>query len=261
DARDAALPLACFNLALKQEGDGMDCALVSVLCGFAKEKGMTADCEKLVKTEWALTQALQWRINAITPSHILSELALLCPHPVLWDSLRGDVYAMLETYLARVSASASHRPSTVVQALFAVVIRMWATSPPSPIPPPTPEDAAAHPDYWRIVALLSAPSEGNNDFTLDAAPHFTRDFAASNEHAAESLYSADVSLDGSLYSSADESLYSDDAPESLHAERLYKSYFTNAVAEQGFEAAEISVANATLWWLPAELAPLRVFEF
>ncbi|KAJ1468846.1 hypothetical protein T484DRAFT_2225110, partial [Baffinella frigidus] len=161
---DPALPLACCSLGLKWELGSP--AKISDLCRLATEKmGFVLQDQALVQMELSLVEALSWGIDAVTPSHIFANLLALS-HPPL-PNLRNTVDFFLQVYYMYIAPHAAHRPSTVVQAIFAAVAGLS-------LPPPaatTAEDSDSA-DYHLILALLLQYTKGDYTSPLDPSHAF-----------------------------------------------------------------------------------------
>jgi len=156
---DPALPLACCSLGIKWE-----CAAPTVpkdMCRIAGKMGMVVADQALVQMELSLVEALNWSIDAVTPSHLLANILLLS-HPPM-PHLQTSAEFMLKVYYTYVAPHAMHLPSTVVRSMLAAVAGI---APPPPVDTAEPSD---HADYRRILALLLQHTEGRNIAPLSAS--------------------------------------------------------------------------------------------
>jgi hypothetical protein len=149
-ALDPALPLACCSLGIKWECAAP--ARCEDLCRLVEKMGIVLPDQALVKMELSLVEALNWSIDAVTPSHLLANIQLLSHPPI--PNLETSVEFMLRVYYTYSAAHAVHLPSTVVRAIFAAVAGI---SPPAPAAVAEPSD---HADYRRILALLLRYTKG-----------------------------------------------------------------------------------------------------
>jgi len=161
-ALDPALPLACCSLGIKWE-----CAApanLKDLCRLAKKMGIALEDQALVQMELSLVEALNWSLDAVTPSHLLANIQLLSHPPMPTLELKNVVDFFLKAYYKCVAPHAVHRPSTVVRAIFAAV---------AGIPPPPPATAAEpsdHADFRCILVLLLQHAKGQYASPLSAMP-------------------------------------------------------------------------------------------
>jgi len=167
-ALDTALPLACCSLGIKWE-----CAApanIKDLCRLAEKMGIVLEGQALVLMELSLVEALNWSIDAVTPSHLLANIQLLSHPPI--PNLQTSIEFMLKAYYRYVAPFAVHLPSTVVRAIFAAVAGI------SP-PPPAAAEPSDHADYRRILALLLQYTKGHYTSPRSAC----RTMPASDEQA------------------------------------------------------------------------------
>jgi hypothetical protein len=133
---------------------------ISDLCRLATEKmGFVLQVQALLQMELSLVEALSWGIDAVTPSHFIANLLALS-HPPL-PNLRRTVDFCLQIYYMYIAPHAAHRPSTVVQAIFAAVVGLSPETGPSH---PEESDSA---DYHLILALLLQYTKGEYTSPLD----------------------------------------------------------------------------------------------
>ncbi|KAJ1464649.1 hypothetical protein T484DRAFT_3134244, partial [Baffinella frigidus] len=154
-ALDPALPLACCSLGIKWEcGAGPK---ISHVCDFVAESmGIVIQDQALVQMELSLVEALKWSIDAVTPSLLLTNLLALS-RPTSMPNLRNVVNFFLKVYYMYIAPHAAHRPSTVVQAIFAAVAGLSPTRPHSPAAAasdPEPPVDSERADYHLILSLL-----------------------------------------------------------------------------------------------------------
>ena len=167
-ALDPALPLACCSLGIKWE-----CAAPANnkdLCRLAGKMGIVLEDQALVQMELSLVEALNWSIDAVTPSHLLANILLLS-HPPM-PNLQTSVEFMLKIYYTYAAPHAVHLPSTVVRAIFAAVAGIS-------LPPPAAAEPSDHADYRRILALLLRYTKGQYTSPFSAS----RGMPASDEQA------------------------------------------------------------------------------
>ena len=173
-ALDPALPLACCSLGIKWE-----CAApanTKDLCRLAEKMGIALEDQALVQMELSLVEALNWRIDAVTPSHLLANIQLLSNPPLPFSEVGTFASAIdffLKIYYTYVAPHAVHLPSTVVRAILSAV----AGNPPPP--PPVAVEPSDHADYRRILAILLQHAKGRCTSPLSAS----RAMPASDEQA------------------------------------------------------------------------------
>jgi hypothetical protein len=160
-ALDPALPLACCSLGIKWE-----CAAPANnkdLCRLAQKMGIVLEDKALVQMELSLVEALNWSIDAVTPSHLLANVQLLSRPPMPNLELKSAVEFFLQAYYSYVAPRAVHLPSTVVRAIFAAVAGI------TPPPPAAATEPSDHADYRCILALLLEHTKGQYTSPLAAS--------------------------------------------------------------------------------------------
>jgi hypothetical protein len=163
-ALDPAIPLACCSLGIKWE-----CAApanIKDLCRLAEKMGIALEDKAVVQMELSLVEALDWSIDAVTPSHLLANIQLLS-HPPM-PNLQTSVEFFIKVYYTYVASHAAHLPSTVVRAILAAVAGI------SP-PPPAAAEPSDHADYRRVLALLLRYTKGQYTSPLSASRAMTVD--------------------------------------------------------------------------------------